>query len=127
MKTSAVVWHSSLSDGNRKSLERVQKAALKIILKNHYNSYEDALKILKMESLEDRRARLCLKFAKNCLKNSKMKKLFPLAQVQHVMKTRSKEKFEVYYARTKRYRKSAIPYLQGLLNAEAKKTKKLLS
>ena len=127
LEQSAVVWHSSLTRNNRRSLERVQKSAVKIILKNSYNNYEDALKILKMESLEDRRSRLCLKFAKNCLKNSKMKQLFPLAQAQHVMKTRSKEKFKVHYAKTERYRKSAIPYMQSLLNAEAKKISKVLS
>ena len=96
-------------------------------MKNSYNNYEDALKILKMESLEDRRVRLCLKFAKNCLKNEKMKKLFPLAQNNHSMKTRSTEKFKVHKARTDRYKKSAIPYMQSLLNEDAKKIGSILS
>ena len=87
LETSAVVWHSSLSDKNRRDLERVQKSALKIILKNHYTSYEDALKILNMETLDKRREMLCMKFAKNCLRNEKMKKLFPLEIHQHNMKT----------------------------------------
>ena len=80
------MWHSSLSDGNRRDLERVQKSALKIILKNHYKSYEDALKVLKLDNLEKRREMLCLKFAKTCIKNEKMKTLFPLEKHQHSMK-----------------------------------------
>ena len=92
---------------------------MKIILKNSYTKYEEALEMLRMESLEDRRRRLCLKFAKNCLKNEKMKKLFPLANKKHSMNTRSKEKFKVNKANTERYRKSALPYMQRLLNSES--------
>ena len=73
-----------------------------------------------MESLEDRRRKLCLKFAKNCLKNEKMKQIFPLGNKKHSMNTRLKEKFKVNKANTERYRKSAIPYMQNLLNTESK-------
>ena len=127
LEQSSVVWHSSLTENNRKDLERVQKSAVKIIMKNSYTSYEDALKTLKMESLEDRRTKLCLKFAKNCLKNEKLKKLFPLAKKNHNMKTRSGEKFQVHHSNTERYRKSAIPYMQNLLNNEARKIQKALT
>ena len=71
--------------------------------------------------------RLCLKFAKNCLKHEKMKKLFPLSDKNHHMKRRSAEKFKVHYARTQRYKKSAIPYMQSLLNEDAKKIQTILS
>ena len=121
------MWHSGLTENNRRDLERVQKTALKIILKNSYTGYEEALSKLNMESLEDRRKRLCLKFAKNCLKNEKLKKLFPLAKNNHQMKTRLREKFKVYHANTERYRKSAIPYMQTLLNDEAGKIQTFLS
>ena len=126
LEQSAVVWHSSLTEGNRADLERVQKAAVKIILKNSYTTYEEALKTLKMESLDQRRTRLCLKFAKNCLKHEKLKKLFPIATKSHKMDTRSKEKFKVNHARSERYRKSSIPYMQNLLNQEAKKVSLIL-
>ena len=46
----SVVWHSSLSKKNRLTLERVQKAAVKIILKNRYTNYKKGLEILKMDS-----------------------------------------------------------------------------
>ena len=108
-------------------LKRVQKSALKIILKSHYNNYEDALKILKLDTLDKRREMLCLKFAKNCLKNEKMKKLFPLQTHQHNMKKRSQAMFRVNNSRTSKYRNSAIPYMQRLLNEDFKQSAKILS
>ena len=79
LDSSSVVWHSSLNEKEIYSLERCQKAAVKVILKkNNYKNYEDALKMLDLDSLQVRRKKQCLKFAKDCLKNEKMKKLFPL-------------------------------------------------
>ena len=52
---SAVVWHSSLTKGEQKDLERVQKAALKIILKDNYTSYEEALTATGLTTLTARR------------------------------------------------------------------------
>ena len=66
------MWHSSLSKRSRLTLERVQNAAVKIILKNRYTNYEKGLEILKMYSLDERRRQLCLRFAKNYLKNEKL-------------------------------------------------------
>ena len=55
LEHSAPVWHSSLSLENRKDLERVQKTAFKIILGNKFKSYENGLKILDLQTLEERR------------------------------------------------------------------------
>ena len=116
-----------LTEKNRADIERVQKSAVKIILKNSYTSYKEALSILKLDSLDDRRSKLCLKFAKNCLKHEKMKQLFPLASKNHPMKKRISEKFKVQYANTERYRKSAVPFMQHLLNEDSKKIQKIFS
>ena len=43
------------------------------------------------------------------------------------MKRRLTEKFKVNYARTDRYRKSALPFMQNLLNDESKKMQAILS
>ena len=43
LESSAVVWHSSITEGERSSIERVQKVALKVILKAGYVDYDDAL------------------------------------------------------------------------------------
>ena len=61
---------------------------------------------------------LSLKVAKDCLKDEKLKKFFPLKKSDHRMKKRNTMKFKTNKTRTERYRKSAIPYMQRLLNNE---------
>ena len=78
LEQSAVVWSSSLTDQNRADLERVQRSALKVILGSKYESYKKALNTLNLETLEDRREILCLRFAQKCTKNIKRKEMFPL-------------------------------------------------
>ena len=43
--------YESVTKENRQSLERVQKAALKVILGKDYKDYDDALKLSKLQSL----------------------------------------------------------------------------
>ena len=74
---SSVVWHSGISKRNRKSMERIQKAATKVILENKV-TYEDALKHLNLDSLDDRRSKFSLRFAKNCIRNGKVRNMFPI-------------------------------------------------
>ena len=74
-----------------------------------------------LKTLFERRSALCLKFAKSCLKNHEMKKIFPLNPVNYDILTRFREKFKVTQARTERLRNSAVPYMQRLLNQEASK------
>ena len=116
LEQSAVVWHSSLTMKNEYDLERVQKAALRIILGNKYQGYDNALATLQMKSLKDRRDELCLKFAKKCLRIEKFQKYFPLKKKEHCMSMRSTEKFELGKFGSTRYRKSAIPYMVSILN-----------
>ena len=116
LKQSCSVWHSGLTQENIEDLERVQKCALRIILNDSYKSYENALSMLDIETLEDRRKNLCLQFAKKCLKNDKMKHLFPGNMKNHTMKTRNEEQFHVEHFNTERLRDSPIIYMQRLLN-----------
>ena len=51
-------------------------------------NYTDGLKILKLENLKRRREQLCLRFAKNCLKNEKVRNMFPNNQSLHKMEKR---------------------------------------
>ena len=71
LESSAVVWNSSLTRGQELELERVQKVALRIILKSDYGSYENALLTCSLPSLKERRNVLSLSFAKKCVKNEK--------------------------------------------------------
>ena len=73
-----------------------------------------------MQTLNDRREALCLSFAKKCLRNEKLKSMFPLRKINHKMEKRNMEKFKNLKANTKRYEKSAVPYMRRKLNKEWK-------
>ena len=55
LEQSCNVWHTSLTKENEENLERVQKSALKIILKNNYCDYENACSKLDITDLKTRR------------------------------------------------------------------------
>ena len=112
LEHSAVVWHSALTQGEEIELERVQKVALRLILQEKYESYENALTVTNLETLKDRREFLCLKFAKKCTRSEQSMDMFPLNQNHH------HEKYKVTFAKTDRLKDSAIPYMQRLLNSK---------
>ena len=58
VEQSAVVWHSSLTKGEELDLERVQKVALRLILKDDYSSYAEALTVTGLDTLKSRRKKL---------------------------------------------------------------------
>jgi hypothetical protein len=116
LELSCQVWHPMLTAENAADIERVQKSALKVILKEEYSSYEDALEKLMLTKLSDRREKLCLKFAKSCAKNELTSDLFPLNPAE--ANTRGKQKYFVSHANTGRYMDSPVPYLQRLLNGD---------
>ena len=116
LEQSCTVWHSGLTSENSEDLERVQKNAFKIILQDEYITYENALMILDLEKLNERREKLCLQFAKKCLGHEKMKHLFPLNKKTHKMDTRFQEIHEINHANTERLKNSPIVYMQKLLN-----------
>ena len=99
---------------------------MKVILGNGYKDYKDALDKIGLDTLEKRRDTLCLNFAKGCLKIEKLKKVFPLNDKKDTKKTRNKEKYVVNIARTERYKKSAIPFMQRLLNKDVCEKKKII-
>ena len=51
IEQSCVVWHGSLTQENRDNLERTQKTFAKLVLKEKYQNYDDALLILKQEEI----------------------------------------------------------------------------
>ena len=120
LEQSCVVWHSSLTIENSDDLERVQKAAIKIILgpeyKNH--NYEENLIKADLDSLKQRRINLCTKFANESIKNEKTEKMFISKKKQHKMEMKNSEIFKIKHANTTRLQKSAIPYMKRLLNLE---------
>ena len=79
-----------------------------------------------IDSLERRREKLSLKFAKQCLGHEKLKGLFPRHERRHNMEKRNIEKYIVNNAKTERYRKSAIPSMQRLLNQSEREKSEIL-
>ena len=118
LEHSSVVWHSSLTSENSDDIERIQKSAVRIIMRNINIDYQKALDFLELDLLSERRKHLCLQFARKCLKDEKLKDLFPLRKNIHNMKIRNPEKYLVQKAKTDRLQKSPIIYMQYLLNQE---------
>ena len=113
------VWFSSITNEERENLERIQKIACKIILKENYENYEKALETLKLKSLSERRQMLALRFAQKCLNHDRFRDLFPLNDAN--VDTRNSEKYVVKFASTDRLKESSIPAMQRLLNRNTKK------
>ena len=118
LEQSCQVWHSSLTLENVTDIEQVHKNALKIILQGKYESYTQALEVFKLQRLYCRREELCLSFAQKCTKskNTQVRALFPHNNAHSTVETRESENYHVNIARTGRYKKSAVPYMQRLLN-----------
>ena len=118
LEQSSVLWGSTITEENKEDLERVQKNACRIILGNKYTNYEESLKVIGLETFEERRTNLALKFAKNCVNNKKTRNLFPLRKKKHKFKTRKEEKFKFFKSKKKRLQSSTIPFLRRLLNED---------
>ena len=97
-------------------VERVKKCAVKLILKNEYQDYEDGLLKLNLQNVTDRRQMLALRFANKCKEHDRFRDWFPMNVNQ--MKVRNGEKYRVNFASTTRLKNSAIPAMQRLLNQE---------
>ena len=119
----AVTWHPMLTLQNSKSIERVQKSALAIILSPNYRSYDEALAKTELERLDRRREKLSLNFAKKAAKHPEHSNWFCKQDLNTNMQTRStKAPYKPVQARTQRLLNSPIPYFTQLLNADATKT-----
>ena len=125
LEQSAVLWQGALTEENRKMLERTQKTFAKLILKQHYKTYQQSLLKLDLPTLNARRDTLCLNFAKKCRQNGKMAHLFPLNENTNNYELRKRQKYYVQFANTERLKKSPIIYMQNLLNKESNTTSPL--
>ena len=115
IELNVAVWSSSITNEESEDIERVQKVAIKIILKDKYTNYEESLTVTGLEKLPSWRKVLCLKFAKNCLNNDKMASLFPL-NPRYKENSRNSERYKVNFTHSNRFKYSAITALQRLLN-----------
>ena len=114
------VWGSGLTLDQSVKIERVQKSSLAAIFGEEYNSYEEALKMAKLERLSKRRNDISLRFIQ---KNMKSK--FPLLEFQNKCYNTRSDKMAVkeFQCRTSSYFNSSLPYLARQYNANLKFTK----
>ena len=70
--------------------------------------------------MKDRREALCKNFALKCAKSEilRVKNMFPIKEINHSMKFRNIEKYEVDFAITGRLKDSVIPFMQRMLDCE---------
>ena len=120
-------WAPGLTGREIKQLERVQKTALAIVMGDGYKSYKHALQKLGVQTLELRRKEICFTFAKRALKSEKFSQWFcyneePKPNVNtRYAETKIVQKLKPVKTRTRRYRRSPIPYLTKLLNDDFEK------
>lgn len=113
-------WHSSITSSERADIERVQKTAAHVILGMEYRTYHSALELLDLETLEARRAKLCLTFATKSAKNVKHKNWFKL-NTRTTVTRQPQPKYCPVSSSTTRFYKSPISYLTQILNEKFKK------
>ena len=116
LEQSCIVWDSGLTNENQMNLERTQKTFFKMVLEEKYSTYYEALFTLRLQTLEERRKTLTLRFVKRSLSDGKLLDLFQKRNKQHNMVTRSNPKYIVFHANTTRYINSPILVMQRALN-----------
>ena len=102
VEQSAVVWHSGLTKANTTAIERIQRAAVKIILQGSH-SYKESLEIPNLPTLKERRETLTVRFANKCLKDEKSKNMFQNTISRYQMKLRHTRKFKKHIPKQKDY------------------------
>ena len=108
-------WQGAISKAEKIDLERIQKSACHILLGSDYTTYKHALQTLQLETLEDRRVRLALKFGLKAEKHPKFQKWFKANVKSHNTRNHI-TKYSSVRANHTRFAQSAISYLTDLLN-----------
>ena len=120
LEFAAPVFSSSLTQGQSKKIEMVQKKALAIVLGKNYQNYESALSQTGLERLDARRVSLCLKFALKCTESQRHMSMFP-KNPNFREDMRNPKPYKEFQCKTSRYFNSPLPYLTRLLNQNYKK------
>ena len=113
-----------LTDENASDIERVQKAAVRVIMGKDYIDYPHALNELNITDLYQRREKLSKNLALKIIKNPKVKHMVPLRTEFREDTRRHTETYKTHRANTQRLKTSTIPYMQNQLNQHIKKETK---
>ena len=109
-------WYYGITKQQSRDIERVQKSFLYIVLGSNYNGYTSSLEKVGLETLEQRRYKLCENFVKKASKDPKHKQWFDEYN-QVGAKTRSeKTQYNTPLYRLERFHRNPIPYLAKILN-----------
>ena len=101
------VWHFSLTQKLIEQVEQIQRRALRIIIPTL--SYNECLDALNMDTLYERRRRLCYQMYKSALDpGNKLNGLLPKPKVNNYS-LRNNRTFPLLKCRTERFSKSFIP------------------
>ena len=98
LEYNSTVWFSSITIEEREDLERVQRVACKVILKDDYTDYKSALEKLNIQNLSDRRQILAKRFALKCVDSDRFRDMFPINL--NNTDSRNKEKYVVKFAKS---------------------------
>jgi len=115
------VWHSGLTNLQSNKLERIQKVALRIILGEHYDTYNNACKKFSLVKLSERRDRLCSKFAAKLYLGSRRRQFFSPPDNQKFTRNSGKQIVKEKVTRTKRAFNAPQNYLARLINQNKEK------
>ena len=111
----APVFNSGITNSQVKSLERIQKRVLKMMLGKKYVSYENACYLLNLPTLEARRRKLSEDFSKTLINHPACRNwLPPRRTIQRSL--RHYLPYEQFHCKTQRYRNSPMPYFVDILN-----------
>ena len=113
------LWHFSISKKLSKSIEKVQRTCVIIILGQLATAdYYCNLALLDLEPLSDRRDTLCKRFARKTVKHPVHSTMFTFVSDKTTRRTaKSSRKVVVPAARTVRYDRSAVPNLARIINS----------
>ena len=114
LEVNVEVWNGRLNKRNVHDLERLQAKCLRIILRKKYTSYELALKQLKLETLEERRKKLCLNFVTKAAKNHP--DLYPAKEIPRNTRLGAKRPLAIPKFKTEKHKNSGKVYLARLYN-----------
>ena len=111
LEYASVVWHSSLSKEQTKSLENVQRRVLQIILGN--TSCDSVCRTLEIALLSDRRREHCESLFRQIARDEShvLHYLLPTERDSHITdRLRSAKTYPTLHVRTSRFQNSFIPY-----------------
>ena len=110
-----VAWNSGLTKSQIRDIEKIQKAALIIILADQYQSYDSACQTLNLQSLEDRRLKLCTNFAIKLFLSPRRDQFFTVLEFRPNRRGKHKLVLEEL-CRTQRNYNAPHNYLSRLVN-----------